>query len=49
MKKLIKTFSKIGEMIVDRVEAGIRDSVISHGNVDSMVVSCFPSEPPVKG
>ena len=47
MKKVIKTFSKIGDMILDEVEVGTGDSIIPHGNVDVMVASCFPSVPPV--
>lgn len=47
MKKAIKTFAKIGDVILDEVEVGAADSPIPHGNIDLMVTSCFRPEPPV--
>ena len=47
MKKAIKTFSKTGDLIVDEVEVGSTTSLIPHGNIDLMVVSCLSGDPPV--
>lgn len=46
IKKAIHTFSQSGTLLVDKIEVGVRDSLVPHGNVD-MMISCVQNMPPV--
>ena len=43
IKKAIRTFSRVGDMLLDEVEVGMP----THGNVDLMLVSLLLETPPV--
>ena len=47
IKKVIHTFSQSGTLLVDEIEVGVRDSLVPHGNVDMMMISCVQNMPPV--
>ena len=47
IKKAIRTFSRVGDMLLDEVEVDMPTSLIPHGNVDLMLVSLLLETPPV--